>query len=206
VSPGHGWLAQAADVLTPAVAQAPAVGVPFSVYADSWHEFFLMTGTAAVTLAGLIFVALSLHIDRLVLDSHRHLLALARATLMSFVMVLAISLMMLTPVVSRQLTGLTLMVAAVVGIVVTVRIVGGAARQEGGGFTRAEMRRRVTLTFAGYLILVAAGASVLAGIVGFMNWCIPAFCVLIGNAVGVSFELLVRVARDRPVDPDLPTA
>jgi hypothetical protein len=198
------WRARAVDVLVPAVAEVPVGRAPFSACAASWLEFFLMTGTAAVTLAGLIFVALSLHIDRLVLDSHRHLLALARATLMSFVMVPAVSLMMLTPGTSRRLTGFTLLAAPIVGIVVTARLVGGAARQEGGGFTRAELRRRVTLTFTGYRILAAAGAGVLAGIVEFMNWCIPAFCVQIGNAVGVSFELLVRVARDRRTGLDAP--
>src|SRR5262249_34662541 len=59
---------------------------------DRWHEFYLMAGTAAVTLAGLLFVALSLHLDRLVDESHEHLLALARVTLVSFTMVLFASM------------------------------------------------------------------------------------------------------------------
>ena len=32
-------------------------------FVEHWHEFYLMTGTAAVTLAGLLFVAISLHVD-----------------------------------------------------------------------------------------------------------------------------------------------
>ena len=30
---------------------------------DSWHDFYMLTGTAAATLIGLIFISVSLHID-----------------------------------------------------------------------------------------------------------------------------------------------
>jgi hypothetical protein len=30
---------------------------------EAWHDFYLLSGTAAVTLVGLLFVALSLHIE-----------------------------------------------------------------------------------------------------------------------------------------------
>ena len=63
----------------------------------SWHEFYLMAGTAAVTLAGLLFVAISIHVDTLVHESREHLLALARLILFSYVGVMLLSLMMLVP-------------------------------------------------------------------------------------------------------------
>jgi len=44
----------------------------FAEWVHGWHEFYLMTGTAAVTLAGLLFVALSLHLDRLVEKNKVH--------------------------------------------------------------------------------------------------------------------------------------
>ena len=121
---------------------------PFAEYMESWHDFYLLAGTAAVTLAGLLFVALSLHLDRLVEESHEHLLALTRSTLLSFVLMLTASLMMLTPVVSRRITA---------------------------------------------VMLIAIGL----GIEELMNWVIPAFCMLLGNAAGTSYELLVSIARHK---------
>jgi len=41
---------------------------------EHWHEFYLLAGTAAVTLVGLLFVALSFHLDTLLHESKTHLL------------------------------------------------------------------------------------------------------------------------------------
>lgn len=35
----------------------------FSNDVEAWHDFFMLAGTAAATLMGLLFVALSLRID-----------------------------------------------------------------------------------------------------------------------------------------------
>jgi hypothetical protein len=35
----------------------------FEASIDSWHDFHMLAGTAAATLLGLLFVAVSLHID-----------------------------------------------------------------------------------------------------------------------------------------------
>jgi hypothetical protein len=78
-------------------AEAAARVHTWNEFLDGWHEFFLMAGTAAVTLAGLLFVALSIHIETLIHDTRQHLLALARAILFSFVMVLTLSLMLARP-------------------------------------------------------------------------------------------------------------
>jgi hypothetical protein len=110
-----------------------ARGITFSEWLERWHEFYLMAGTAAVTLAGLLFVALSLHLDRFVEVSHEHLLALARVTLLSYTFVLFASLFMLVPPTGRHQTAVML------------------------------------------------GAT----------------CMILGNAAGTSWELLVQIAKQR---------
>jgi hypothetical protein len=40
---------------------------------DQWHDFFLLVGTGAVTLTGLVFVAMSLNLKEIVIDpTHRN--------------------------------------------------------------------------------------------------------------------------------------
>lgn len=41
--------------------------------AASWHDYFLMVGGGAAALTGLVFVAMSLHLDQIALNAaHRH--------------------------------------------------------------------------------------------------------------------------------------
>lgn len=45
-----------------------------AVYGEAgWHDFFLMVGGGAAALTGLVFVAMSLHLDQIALNAaHRH--------------------------------------------------------------------------------------------------------------------------------------
>src|SRR5437899_12858656 len=75
--------------------------------AQRWHDFYMLAGTAAATLVGLLFVGLSLHL-RAVL-SHSEVRSLARVTLANFGLILFVSLFMMIPegpsAVSPQLLG-----------------------------------------------------------------------------------------------------
>jgi len=197
--PALAWLADAGAGLAAAGAAAAQRGErsSFAAYMESWHDFHLMAGTAAVTLAGLLFVALSLHLEQLVEETHAHLLALSRSILMSFVVVLTASLMMLTPAFSPRITGGMLVAVGLVGGFLSVRLMSTVRHREEGGFTPRDMRRRRVFPLVGYGILVVAGLGVALGIPELMNWTLPAFCMLLGNAAGTSFELLVHVARHK---------
>jgi hypothetical protein len=69
--------------------------VPYEVLAQRWRDFYIVSGTAAATLVGLLFVGLSLHL-RAVL-SHGEVRGLARVTLANFGLTLFLSLFMLIP-------------------------------------------------------------------------------------------------------------
>ena len=169
----------------------------FAEYVDSWHEFFLLAGTAAVTLVGLLFVALSLHLDQLVEDSHAHLLGLARVTLGTYTMIMTLSLMMLAPAFSPRITGVMLIAVAVVSAAFTLRTVVRNEHHEEGGFTRKNLRRRLRLPIVGYAMTAVSGLGVLLGVPELMNWMLGVICMLLGNAVGTSWELLIHVARHK---------
>lgn len=177
--------------------EAGARAGTFSEWVHGWHDFYLMTGTAAVTLAGLLFVALSLHLDQLVEKNHEHLLGLSRATLTSFVMVLVASLMMLVPGMSARLTGLMLASLGAVGGVTILLFMRTARHHPEGGFSVIQLRRRTLIPLIGYGMILFVGVGLLMGIPEVLYQMIAACCMLLGNAAGTSWELLVRVAASK---------
>lgn len=165
---------------------------------EKWHDFFLMSGTAAVTLAGLLFVSISLHVEALVEDRREHLLQLARATLMSFVVVLVLSLSMLVPSMGRRANGIQFMVLGSVFVIYTVRVMIFAKGEGHEHFTMGRFRRRLILPAFGYAWLAASGWFLFRGTdPDDLSFVIGGITLLLGNALGTSWELLVRVARIR---------
>jgi len=191
-------LLESASALAAAGASTDVIrSFTFTEWVERWHDFYLMAGTAAVTLAGLLFVALSLHLDQLVKDNHSHLLALGRITLMSFTMVLMISLIMLVPPMSARQTGIMMLGVSIAGILVTSRMSMSAKHHEEAGFTRGQMRKRILFPVIAYIMMALSGAGVMLGIPELLYFMIGAICMVLGNAAGTSWELIVQVARQK---------
>ena len=182
-------------------AQLPS-HIPFPLFMESWHDFYVLAGTAAVTLAGLLFIALALHLEQMVEPSHEHLLALSRAMLTSCIVVLTASLMQLAPAFSRRITGFMLIAVGLAGTILTLKLMGGVKHHEEGGFSKSKIRRRKMLPLMGYFFMIGSGVGVTLGIAELMYWVLPAFTTLLGNAAGTSFELLVHVARHKKLMKD----
>lgn len=194
------WLAQTGAAVGAAAGVARdglPERLPFPRYMETWHDCCLLSGTAAVTLAGLLFIALALHLDQMVEESHEHLLALSRAMLTSFIVVLTASLILLEPAFSRRITGVTLAAVGAAGVVLTLKITAGVRHHEEGGFSKRNMWRRKLLPMIGYGIISLSGVGIVLGVQELMNWTIAAFAMLLGNGAGTSFELLVHVARHK---------
>jgi len=181
------------------IAADAAVGAGgWVAFQEAWHEFFLMTGTAAVTLAGLLFVAISLHLDTLIHATRAHLLALARSILMSYVMVLTLSLMMLVPRQTLRPVATEMLVVAAAFFVITLRQLRSQRGVDHPEFPHSQLRRRLIPTLIGYAVVALTGASMLVLRTGeFIYLIIGALCMLLGNATGASWDLLVRTARIR---------
>jgi len=167
-------------------------------FAHGWHEFFLMAGTAAVTLAGLLFVAISIHVDALVHESRQHLLALSRLILVSYMGVLVLSLMMLVPLLPMKLLGVELIAVAIPLLAWTVRLGREKHLMEHADFSSAVLRRRSVIPLLAYLLILLTGILMLTlRVPEFFYWIVGAVCTLLGNAVGASWDLLVRTAKTR---------
>jgi modulator of FtsH protease len=95
--------------------------------AEPWHDYFVATSGASAALAGLLFVAISLHVRYIATD--REYRGISRGALIGLVNVLVVSLVPLVAQPARLL-GLELVGIGVVSIAV------------GGGSQLASMRRR----------------------------------------------------------------
>jgi len=166
---------------------------------DRWREFYVLAGTAAVTLAGLLFVAISIHIDALVRDTHEHLVALARVTLFSFLFVMVLALVMLIPHQSMRVTGAMLAAVAVPYSVITIRQMRQPARAH-ADFSSTLFRRRLILPLIGYAATAAVGVMLIRRQPDYLLGLFSVTVLLLGNAAGTSWDLLVRVARIRHHD------
>jgi hypothetical protein len=174
----------------------------WGAFLETWHDFFVLSGTAAAALAALLFVAIALHIETLVIARRDHLLALARTILFSFMMVLILSLMMLAPHLPRRAAGYQLIALGLVSVAVTLRQLQGHKAIAHEHFSLGLFRRRLMLPFLGYAMVAAAGFMVARVSPYFLYWLVGSLCLLLGNAAGASWDLLVRVARIKRADAE----
>jgi hypothetical protein len=71
--------------------------IVFTQVLKDWQLFFSTVALASVTLAGLLFVSLSLRFDRLSSDSYAGMMRLARTSFSDFLYVLMLGLIFLVP-------------------------------------------------------------------------------------------------------------
>src|ERR1700730_2027914 len=78
-----------------------------------WHDFYLLAGTAAATLVGLMFVAISLGSRLITEQSLPGLRVFVNPTIVHFVYVMIIATVAVIPTVTRMPLGILLVVAGV---------------------------------------------------------------------------------------------
>jgi hypothetical protein len=98
----------------------PSTALAVAPLGEAWHDFFLMAGTAAVTLVGLLFVALSLHVAVLFRPEHQDFRALAAEAFQGYLYVLITALVFLLPVVDAHFNALIYVFLNVVMLVRTL--------------------------------------------------------------------------------------
>lgn len=84
----------------------------------AWHDFYSLAGSASASLVGLLVVAVSLHLSRVVAKDSRHLLSFANHTFSSFMYILMIALFFAIPGQDANDLGWEL---ALLGLITTAR-------------------------------------------------------------------------------------
>jgi hypothetical protein len=161
-----------------------------------WHDFYMLAGTAAATLVGLLFVGLSLHLQIVVTTSEVR--SLARVTLANFGAMVFMALFMVIPE-GASSAGLQLIGVGIVSFVVAGPSLVGAVRRGEWTFEMSAMQRvRVTLRFGlsglSYLAIIAAGVLLLSSASAAFTVLLITAVVLLVVSLRNTWDLLVTVA------------
>ena len=140
-----------------------------------WHDFYLAAAGAAAVLLGLLFLSVSLHLDREA-SEYESLNRVSRETMIVFSYVLAATLLLLAPISSPLVLGGALLVLSLVGLQDSLRTVGW--RVPRGWPHRASL--------ACFALIIGASITLLFGVIDFGLY-------VAGLAIGV---LIIAGARN----------
>jgi modulator of FtsH protease len=169
---------------------------------EEWVEFGVALAGAAAVLAGLVFVSVSINLDK-VLEIHG-LPGRAGESIVMFAGVLILSVCLLMPGQSRTALGVELLVGGVLLMALLVLIALPGLNRP----TRQPLSWRVTrivLALAASVPVIVAGVSLLAESGGGLYWLAAGFILALAAGIGNAWVLLVEVVRDErylPVRPD----
>ena len=164
---------------------------------NQWHDFFLAQAGAAGVLTGLVFVGVSINLQKIVSDPSSGLAGRAGEALILLVGVLTVSVLVLVP---GQEAGVLGAEVLVVGLAAWVWIVAiQLPRLRDWGTMRADLRGpfvvRVVLGQVATLPLVIAGVAVLSVGLGRLYWLVAGTVFSILAALFEAWVLLVEINR-----------
>ncbi len=135
----------------------------FAQYIDRWHDFYMLAGTAAATLIGLLFVSLTLSIEVMSDQSQIGLKELATQTFGSFFYVLLISLMLLIPDHNPKFVGVEILLLGGFGLVNATRHLQPVIGHLQATWAKSYLFWRFIMPTASYVGLIAIALLVWRG-------------------------------------------
>jgi len=164
-----------------------------------WHDFFIVAGTSAATLLGLLFVAVTLNADLILVGTRPQLKRVAEQAFQNYISVVLTALLFLFP---RQTWAVLATEQLVLGVamsaLVVYRIIVSARRVIDSDFSRLRTLKRLLPSLLGNLILVYSGwSSINAYDESSVQMFALATVILVVAATAISWDLLLRVAEIR---------
>ena len=174
--------------------RAEPTEVPVNAYTtEGWGDLFLAGAGASAALGGLLFVAVSINLDRIV--ALRSLPGAALGAIVLLVAVLMVSMVALVPGQARWMLATEVLVVGIPAWSIMTAIWIRALRAPIPNQPRFVPVISVVVTRAATLPIVVAGVSLLLGAGGGLYWVVPGvtFCLLV--AIANAWVLLVEVVR-----------
>ncbi|MCC6314653.1 MAG: hypothetical protein IT337_11655 [Thermomicrobiales bacterium] len=180
----------------------------FSKALEPWRDFYMLAGTAAATLMGLLFVAISLLPGVMADRGAAGLRAWVAQTMSNLVMLLVLALLCLMPELSGETFAVVLLVAAAQGIARGVWRLRYIVRENRDlGHWRLIFLRGV-LPLVTYAVLVYVAYDSSDGAPDSLGLLVVAVFFLVTGAAGAAWQLLeemgVRAANAREAEPVRP--
>jgi modulator of FtsH protease len=160
--------------------------------AAEWSDLFVASAGASAALAGLVFVAVSINVERIL--EFKGLPERALETLMLLVGVLLISLIGLVPGLSDEALGAMLLAEAVLVGAVIWRLPWGETEGDPAA-ARTRVAGRLVIRTLGTLPFALGGLSALAGEGGGLYWIAAGIILAIFGAVVSAWVLLIEIRR-----------
>jgi hypothetical protein len=165
----------------------------FAQAVDGWHDFYLLVGTAAATLVGLLFLSLSLNIEAITRDASADLRVLAAQTFTSFLNVVMLAVLFLIPDQVPLGLGLPLLGISGYGLYETVSRFSNVRRARPHGWGRGSVAIRFVVPAICFVALTIIAVSVLLGHTDGLYWLVPVMILLIVAASRNAWDLLLRL-------------
>ncbi len=156
-----------------------------------WKDLFVANAGACAALAGLVFVAVSINIDRIL--KFEGLPERALQTLLLLLSVVVVSIIGLIPGQSRialgaELLGEALLFGAIIAMLLSRSLPPRST-------PRSWRLSRQVVVAAGTVPLIVGGASILAHGGGGLYWTVAGMIFAIAGAVGNAWVLMVEILR-----------
>lgn len=162
----------------------------FAAKINVWHDFYLLVGTAAATLVGLLFIALTLNSDVVRRNELGTARTLARQSFACFINLLTVAGVMLIPDQSPSGVGIPLACIGGFSLLFTVRSMIARRRRADGGNLGAVLRH-TALMILGMGALIAVGIGIWTGHAGGLTWLTVAVLTLLSGASHNAWTLLI---------------
>jgi hypothetical protein len=185
-------------------AHVTAMQASISELFHSWHDFYLLVGTASATLVGLMFVAASIG-SSVFSEQHRNALqAFFSPTVVNFAAVLFICIGVMIPSQTWLSLGLLLAGGGVAGLIYTGRVWVQMFVRRSFHVDMTDRMFYATVPLVGYLLVLTAGILLLLRTRWSAEVTAAALAVLLFAAVRNAWDMTTWIMMRTPTTAQLP--